>query len=199
MQFKPTLLALALAAASTGAFAAPAAITDLTISSGTFAMPGFTVSPIPWTGNAPTNWASAYQSIANAFNFGVHTVSIFTGDGTMAPFGGTPVNGGPIPNGTVDSSAGTISVNMSAWTAYYNGTNFNQGANPVTGSWNPTTGAYSLAWSSTIVGGPFGGNTGDWTITGTAVAAPVPEASTYGMMVVGLGLVGAAVMRRRKA
>ena len=34
-------------------------------------------------------------------------------------------------------------------------------------------------------------------MTGTAVAA-VPEASTYGMMLAGLGLVGGMVARRRK-
>ena len=200
MQFKPTLLALALAAVSTGAFAAPVAISDLTISSGAF---GFSPSygsnfGAVTLGLPGGNIVSGYGSQSNLFLFNGSPVSVYTGDGTTTPFGGTAVSGGPVPSGTIDSATNSISLNLSAWTANYQTQNFNQGSSAATGTWNPGTGAFTASWSSLIQGGIYNGVTGYWTVTGTAMAAPVPEASTYGMMVVGLGLVGAAVMRRRK-
>lgn len=66
---------------------------------------------------------------------------------------------------------------------------------------------YSLDWTSTIQSGTgdvdtgntgFNGFTADWHMEGIATA-PVPEASTYGMMLAGLGLVGFAVRRRNQA
>lgn len=59
---------------------------------------------------------------------------------------------------------------------------------------------YSLLYSATVpMGDPsnFGGTQYLAYLTGT-VAAPIPEASTYGMMLAGLGLVGGMVARRRK-
>jgi hypothetical protein len=66
---------------------------------------------------------------------------------------------------------------------------------------------YSLDWTSTISSGTGDVSTGntafdtftaDWHLEGIATA-PVPEASTYGMMLAGLGLVGFAVRRRNQA
>jgi hypothetical protein len=45
----------------------------------------------------------------------------------------------------------------------------------------------------------FGGVKYALHLTGTIAAAPVPEASTYGMMMAGLGLVGFMASRRRKS
>jgi hypothetical protein len=66
----------------------------------------------------------------------------------------------------------------------------------VTGSYDSTTGAFSLSWASYITTAPFANQTGYWILEGTVAA--VPEASTYGMMLAGLGLVGGMVARRRK-
>lgn len=74
---------------------------------------------------------------------------------------------------------------------------------------------YTADWSHTITsdedfsgafdefGDPiflgFTGNRADWHLEGIATTvAAVPEASTYGMMLAGLGLVGGMVARRRK-
>lgn len=205
MQFKSTLLALALVAASSSAFASSAAITDMSLSSGTFYMAGVSASPTAWTNTAnPTaNLVGSYNSFGALFNFFGHNVSAYTaasnlGDANTAA--GT-IAGGPIPSGTMDTTAGTLNVNLSSLFANWNGSDFNQGNSSVTGTLSGCSGntcTYNMSWSSLIVGGAFNGYTGTWTATGTAIAA-VPEASTYGMMVVGLGLVGAAVMRRRKA
>lgn len=195
MKFAMTKIAAAmvLAGASAGAAAAPETIIDLNVTSGSFFMMFFTPAPINF-GPIGFDMVDGYGSQANLFPFGPNPVSVFTGDGTMAPFGGAPVVGGPVPSGTVDADAGTISLDLSAFTAYWNGTNFNQGSSTVTGTYNGGTGAFSVSWSSLINGGPFDGNTGDWTMQGVAA---VPEASTYGMMLAGLGLVGFAVRRRK--
>ncbi len=69
-------------------------------------------------------------------------------------------------------------------------------------SWDGVYGnTYDLFYTATVpMGDPsnFGGTQYALRLTGTVMAAaPVPEASTYGMMLAGLGLVGFAVRRRK--
>lgn len=168
-------------------------IVDLDITSGTFFMAGVTGSPVAF-GNIGFDLVDAYGTQAALFSFFGGPVGVFTGDGSMTPLGAAAAPGGPIPSGT--TTATTISFNNSAFTANWNGTNFNQGNSNVTGTYNSATGAFSATWNSLIVGGPFNGFTGTWAVSG--VAAAVPEAETYAMMLAGLGLVGAMVARRRK-
>ena len=52
-----------------------------------------------------------------------------------------------------------------------------------------------IRYVSTVQGGSFNGFQANWRLEG--VMATVPEASTYGMMLAGLGLVGFAVRRRK--
>jgi hypothetical protein len=71
-------------------------------------------------------------------------------------------------------------------------------------SWDGTDGgAYSLSYTGTVPLGDasgFGGVKYALQLSGNvALAAPVPEASTYGMMLAGLGLVGFMASRRRKS
>lgn len=57
--------------------------------------------------------------------------------------------------------------------------------------------AYTLDYTATVpTGAPFAGTKYYLHLEGTVAAAAVPEASTYGMMLAGLGLVGFAVRRR---
>lgn len=108
-----------------------------------------------------------------------------------------------------DATGGVLKLNLGGWYANWTGTNFLQGTNS-TGA-NGTSvaatgtidaaGNFNVTWNSYIQGGPFDTQNGYWRLTGTAVldsAAPIPEASTYGMMLAGLGLVGGMVARRRK-
>lgn len=202
MQFHMTKIAAALALCVSGAaFAADDApdggigtLVDLDITSGTFFMAGVTGAPVAF-GAIGFDLVDGYGSQAALFEFFGGPVSVFTGDGTTAPFGATPVVGGPVPSGT--TTATTIDFDLSAFTANWNGTNFNQGDSMVTGTYDPVTGAFSATWDSLIVGGPFNGFTGTWSVSGVAAAA-VPEAETYAMMLAGLGLVGTMVARRRK-
>lgn len=214
MTLRQAALAVALASAAVNAYAAT--VTNMTVAGGTFSM-GVFDSGQTWTnsGNPSANLVGGYNNLGTLFQFNGSGGAVmgFTGNGTTAPDGGTPVTGGPVP--TFDATGSTITGNLSAWTVFWNGTNFNQGASPVSGTWNATTGAYNMSWSSTIHGGPFSGQTGDWSFHGIATAgastptvpttpgtgptAPVPEASTTAMMLVGLTLLGGLITRRRRS
>jgi hypothetical protein len=88
----------------------------------------------------------------------------------------------PAPSLNVDGS-GNLSGNLEAVSAAWNKQYFNQGspkpggatpgltAGP-TGTYNASTGAITLDWTSQIVGGPFNSFTGQWHFTGTFVPNP---------------------------
>lgn len=72
------------------------------------------------------------------------------------------------------ATGGELTGDLSAFTAYYGGGNFNQGAPKPDGSGeapmgtiDPETGAYVLDWTSLISGGSFDGFTGVWHLEGT--------------------------------
>ncbi len=69
---------------------------------------------------------------------------------------------------------GTLTGDLSAFTAYYGGGSFNQGApkpdgtgDAPMGTIDPETGAYVLDWTSQIVGGSFNDFVGVWHLEGT--------------------------------
>jgi hypothetical protein len=83
---------------------------------------------------------------------------------------------------------GKLVGDLSAFDATWNKQSFNQGSpkpdgsrpgntTPVTGTYDAGTGAYTLTWTSQIVGGPFNNFTGQWHLEGTFVpsgsSAPV--------------------------
>lgn len=84
-----------------------------------------------------------------------------------------------VPAPTVEhDGAGNLSGDLSAWGVAYNGAHFNQGTpkpdgsmdgntTSLTGTYDPDSGAYTLEWSSQIVGGPFNNFTGIWHLEGT--------------------------------
>lgn len=83
-----------------------------------------------------------------------------------------------VPTPEITAEDGALSGDLSAFAAAWNGQHFNQGSpkpdgeqpgntRPVTGSYDPDTGAYTLEWSSQIVGGPFNNFTGVWHLEGT--------------------------------
>lgn len=211
MKFTMTKIAagLIMAVAASGAYAIDegadggiGTVVDFNVTSGTFAM----ADPTQQIAFGALNWdmvdaGGATGSQAGLFSFFFKPVNVFTDtplttDNT--PFGGVAVPGGNFVTGT--TTASSITMDLSSWTQNWGtppGTNFNTGLSPVTGTYDSTTGAFSLSWSKVIVGGSFDGNEAFWTFNGVAAAAPVPEASTYGMMLAGLGLVGFAVRRRK--
>jgi hypothetical protein len=153
----------------------------------------------------------------NFFNAPVTTFTAASATGAADSTSGNPLEG--------TTTASTISLDLGSFYASWSGSNFlqapsHQGAgattsNPVgvndnpivTGTYDSTTGAFNISWSAYITTAPFGNQTGYWNLDGVATAVGVveppvgvvPEASTYGMMLAGLGLVGFAVRRRRTA
>lgn len=198
MKFAMTKIAAAavLAMASSAAMAVPVAAVSMDAQTGSFNLGGAPGTPGSWSfsGAGENLIGDINVAYGSSFTFFNMPVSVFSGDGTYAPYGGAAVQGGAPISAMLDADAGTITVDLSSWTAYWNGTNFNQGSPTATGTWDSVTGAFDIAWTSTVVGGPFNGQTGAWSLQGVAA---VPEASTYGMMLAGLGLVGFAVRRRK--
>ena len=75
---------------------------------------------------------------------------------------------------TLTATGGELTGDLSAFTAYYGGGSFNQGApkpdgtgEAPMGTIDPETGAYVLDWTSLISGGSFDGFTGVWHLEGT--------------------------------
>jgi hypothetical protein len=91
----------------------------------------------------------------------------------------------------VQADGGKLSGDLSAFAATWNKQAFNQGSpkpggsrpgltSPVSGSYNAATHAYSLTWTSQIVGGPFNNFTGLWHLEGTFVPAGSGSAAPSG-------------------
>jgi hypothetical protein len=102
---------------------------------------------------------------------------------------------------TWDGVSNTAAVNMSDWRWNYNGGTINVGTGSPAllsnqdGIWG--NGDDTLDYSVMMDPG-FNPNTNyNLHLVGSASLTPVPEASTYGMMLAGLGLVGFAVRRRK--
>ena len=181
-----------------------AAVDSLSITGGTFGMnaPGSdqisagVLSPIQagsYQGGPAASPADYSNSLAD-FQFGafgpVHTF-------TAASVAGIS-GGGPAPSGTVDEAAGTITMDMSSFFAWWNGNSFNQGGT-ATGTYDGTTGNYSMSWTSLINGGPFDNNTGYWTLQGIAtLEAPAPIPLPAAVWLMGSGLLGMVGVARRK-
>jgi len=73
---------------------------------------------------------------------------------------------------------GTLSGQITAWSAAWNNQYFNQGSpkpdgsrpgltSPLTGTYDAKTHAFVITWASQVVGGPFNGFTGYWQLQGT--------------------------------
>jgi hypothetical protein len=76
---------------------------------------------------------------------------------------------------------GKLSGDLRAFAAQWNRQSFNQGSpkpdgakpgitSPVSGTYDPKTRAFTLEWTSSIVGGPFNGFTGQWHLEGNFVS-----------------------------
>lgn len=93
-----------------------------------------------------------------------------------------PVGGAKLPVPAVYDDHGTLSGQVTAWTAAWNNLYFNQGTpkpdgstpgltSPLTGTYDASTGRFVLTWASTIVGGPFNRFSGYWHLEGVFVPA----------------------------
>jgi hypothetical protein len=89
-----------------------------------------------------------------------------------------PQSGIEVPAPSITVSDGKLSGQLQAFSAEWNKSFFNQGSpkpdgsspgltSPVTGTYNADTKAYTLDWTSQIVGGPFNNFSGHWHLEGT--------------------------------
>lgn len=123
-------------------------------------------------------------------------------------FAGSPFQ--PFTTGAIDAdiTGGVLTINSLPFAGYYVGADFVFNMTPdsytvynliQTGA---TDYAYRIGFSHYITEQDdpsltYVGFTAHWMLEGMMSTAPIPEASTYGMMLAGLGLVGMAVRRRR--
>lgn len=190
----------------TGGVSFPIALFDSTIDiTDQYNLPGWDTTVAQATG---VKAAGAVLSFAFGTGANDQVNAYFAPSATGATGGGpAPVFNGSLVNGNVSS------IDMTSFFANWGGTNFNQGnaAAPFTsvqaGATAPVTNLtmsnctasgcdWTMSWKSFIVGGPFNSQRGTWALNGTIAA--VPEASTYGMMAAGLGLVAFAARRRTR-
>jgi hypothetical protein len=89
-----------------------------------------------------------------------------------------PQTGKSVPAPSIIDKGGKLSGQIEAWSAAWNKLYFNQGSpkpggghpgltRPLSGTYNATTHAFVLTWTSQVAGGPFNGFTGDWHLAGT--------------------------------
>lgn len=105
-----------------------------------------------------------------------------------------PQTGLHVPAPSVLANGSALSGNLQSFGVSWNNQQFNQGSpkpdgtspantTPVTGVYNASTGAFTLQWSSQVVGGPFNGFSAFWNLTGRFVPAAgssSPAPSTAG-------------------
>lgn len=143
-----------------------------------------------------------FDTAGGTLNFGQANAG-GTIDKTWSFFAGPGVhyNSGPLELTTIDTN--TISVDMTGWTVTWNGGDIDMGAgspaiiSSVDGIWN--NGNDTLDYDAIVPAGSFTGVPYSLHLRGSMGVAAVPEASTYGMMLAGLGLVGFAVRRRKQS
>jgi hypothetical protein len=89
-----------------------------------------------------------------------------------------PQTGDSVPVPTISVKDGKLSGQIESWSAAWNKLYFNQGSPkpngshpgltaPLSGTYNSSTHAFVLTWTSQVVGGPFNGFTGYWHLAGT--------------------------------
>lgn len=210
--------ALGIPVLSQTASAATYAISSMNITSGGFSVDGFPDGFVAFNYIGPnTNLVGGYigsggasvdsatpnaSRIAGAdwygLPMGLYTASANLGD-TNSPAG--TYAGGPVPSGSLDTVAGTITMDLSSffgnWSDgdYITGTGRNDGVTSVmaTGTWNTSTHAYVLHWDSATTGPACAPCVSHWTLEGTASPVPIPAA----LWLFGSGLLGLFSLQRQ--
>ncbi len=102
-----------------------------------------------------------------------------------------PQTGLKVPAPSIVANGSILSGNVQSFGVSWNNQEFNQGSpkpdgsapantKPVTGVYNSSTGAYTLQWSSQVVGGPFNGFSAYWNLTGRFIPSRAATSSASG-------------------
>jgi hypothetical protein len=122
------------------------------------------------TGRYQPNPSPAFDSKGDARVDSIMSPQSFDGIRfSVASVAKNPQTGAKNPVPSIRLTGDTLTGQVQAVTAEWNGQYFAQGSTSVTGRYNPKTHAFLLTWSSPISGGPFNGFTGSWHLQGTFV------------------------------
>ena len=113
------------------------------------------------------------------------------------------VTGGPVPTGTLDSVAGTITMDLSSLFGTWNDGDYIAGTGRpdgvtsamAVGTWDPGSLAYTLYWDSLVFGPACSPCVSHWTLHG--VASPVPAPAAFWLF--GSGLLGLISVQCRRS
>lgn len=215
LQMTKIAAAAALAFASTTALAG---IGDGSVATGgvfnMYSQDGLDTSNIIGNGEVAINVDSTITAFVNqdAGTWGVASNALFYGLNWTASGGQLITTAGDYvlntTTGLVSAGTGPVAADGMMYFSVAAG----QAAGTINFAWGATTGIRVInVWDINMDGsltavmvpgmenGPFPGFNAAFNLTGANLisAAPIPEASTYGMMLAGLGLVGFAVRRRK--
>jgi hypothetical protein len=145
------------------------------------------------TGSYQPQPSPAFDSAGNALVAQITTPVAFEGvNFSTATNAVDPQTGLHVPAPSISADGTALSGNVESFGVSWNNQEFNQGSpkpdgsspgntTPVTGVYNSSTEAYTLQWSSQVVGGPFNGFSAFWNLTGrfipTAAASPSSTSS----------------------
>jgi len=142
------------------------------------------------TGSYQPQPSPAFDSAGNALAAQITAPVVFEGvKFSTATNPVDPQTGLHVPAPSISFDGTALSGNLQSFGVSWNNQEFNQGSpkpdgsspgntTPVTGIYNPSTGAYTLQWSSQVVGGPFNGFSAFWNLTGRFVPASAASQST---------------------
>ncbi len=135
------------------------------------------------TGKFQPNPKPAFNAQGGALANQIIQPQSFTGIAfSLATAQRDPQTGQPVPAPSIIDTDGKLSGKIESWSVSWNKLYFNLGSpkpnggypgltRPVTGTYNSTTHAYVLTWTSQVSGGPFNGFTGYWHLAGTFIKA----------------------------
>jgi hypothetical protein len=135
------------------------------------------------TGTYQPEPSPAFDSSGNALANQITTPVAFEGVQFSTSTNSTdPQTGLHVPVPSVVANGSALSGSLQSFGVSWNNQQFNQGSpkpdgsspantTPVTGVYNASTGAFTLQWSSQVVGGPFNGFSAFWNLTGLFVPA----------------------------
>jgi hypothetical protein len=135
------------------------------------------------TGSYEPQPSPAFDSAGNALAAKITAPVAFEGvKFSTATNPADPQTGLSVPAPSIELDGSALSGNLESFGVSWNNQEFNQGSpkpggsspgntTPVTGVYNPSTGAYALQWSSQVVGGPFNGFSAFWNLTGRFIPA----------------------------
>jgi hypothetical protein len=144
-------------------------------------------NPVIWDYSAGVSPREAdylpYSIVAFEFSF-FGPFGVFT---TATDYTDTSINH---PGVTGDLTGSVLTLDLSAWTAFWDNQIFNQGSSNVV-SLVDANGNFTASWDALIQGGAFAPGIGNWTITGHVSAVPLPV--SFWLFVTGLmSLIGFA-------